>query len=311
MRVSCRRDCNSRHGRGLRTTAVNFRALRLQLQRPDDFDLEAVVTSHGWYRLAPFSWNEQKGVLSHRDSYAGTVALLMIRQTPARIIVESSVPIDATLLESRVRRMLQIGVDLGEFHAKCAGSSEWSAIPARRLGRLLCAPTIFEDAVKIILTTNTRWKRTVDMAQRLVDHFGPGSVGAHAFPGPSDLADRSEEEINDLVRAGYRTRSIHQLATRIVNREIDLESRPDPLNSSYEDLYAWYLQFPGIGPYGAAHMTAMDGRHDRIAVDTEFRAWVRARYHGGRPVKDETLLRHYRRWGRWQYIAYWCEMHLG
>src|SRR5436190_11862962 len=64
---------------------------------------------------------------------------------------------------------------------------------------------------------------------------------------------------------------------------------------------------PGIGPYGAAHLLAMDGRHDFIAVDTEFRSFVRNRYHGGRRVSDATMLRRYRKWGKWKYLAYWSE----
>jgi N-glycosylase/DNA lyase len=45
-----------------------------------------------------------------------------------------------------------------------------------------------------------------------------------------------------------------------------------------------------------------------IAVDTEFRRFVRTTYHGGRAVKDSTLLRRYARWGRWKYLAYWSEI---
>ena len=63
-----------------------------------------------------------------------------------------------------------------------------------------------------------------------------------------------------------------------------------------------------LGLLGAAHLLAMDGRHDFIAVDTEFRRFVRGRYHDGREVADETLLRRYAKWGRWKYLAYWAEL---
>jgi hypothetical protein len=43
----------------------------------------------------------------------------------------------------------------------------------------------------------------------------------------------------------------------------------------------------------------MDGRHDFIAVVSEFRRFVRERYHGGRKVSDATLVRRYAKWGRW------------
>ena len=52
----------------------------------------------------------------------------------------------------------------------------------------------------------------------------------------------------------------------------------------------------------------MDGRHDFIAVDTEFRRFVRDRYHRGRAVSERTMLRRYAKWGRWKYLAYWSEL---
>ncbi|HEX2121647.1 MAG TPA: hypothetical protein VHL59_08400, partial [Thermoanaerobaculia bacterium] len=86
----------------------------------------------------------------------------------------------------------------------------------------------------------------------------------------------------------------------------DLSHLPD------DDRYRFYLGLPGIGPYGAAHLLAMDGRHDFIAVDTEFRRFVReAYYRGRRNVGDAAMLRRYEKWGRWKYLAYWSELHRG
>lgn len=276
----------------------------MTLPRPTGFDLAAVVTSHGWYRLAPFEWDPRREILHHTDDFDGAAATSAIRQSGRRLTITATPSVERNELLRLVRRMLQLDVDLSEFHSRCAETRGWEEIPSLGLGRLLCAPTLFEDTVKIILTTNTRWARTIEMNRRLVETFGRGN----AFPTPSDLATASELDLRDHARVGYRGRSIHQLAGRFASGEIDLTTRPEPSSADYQELYEWYLRLPGIGPYGAAHLTAMDGRHDRIAVDTEFRTWARKKYHGGRKVKDETLLRHYRSWGRWQYIAYWCEM---
>jgi 3-methyladenine DNA glycosylase/8-oxoguanine DNA glycosylase len=119
-----------------------------------------------------------------------------------------------------------------------------------------------------------------------------------AFPEPHDVARFTPDELQRDCRLGYRAKAIHALASR------DLTALPD----STPDRYRFYLSLPGIGPYGAAHLLAMDGRHDFIAVDTEFRRFVRERYHGGRHVSDATMLRRYRKWGRWQYLAYWSEL---
>ena len=100
---------------------------------------------------------------------------------------------------------------------------------------------------------------------------------------------------------------MHTLAKGIANGSIDLGRLSDSSQST-EELFASYKTLPGIGPYGAAHLLAMDGRHDFIAVDTEFRRFVRERYHKGRAVSDATMLRRYSKWGRWKYLAYWAEL---
>ncbi len=106
---------------------------------------------------------------------------------------------------------------------------------------------------------------------------------------------------------GYRAQYVHQLASGSLDGTIDLTRVSDPAQST-EELFESYRTLPGIGHYGAAHLLAMDGRHDFIAVDSEFRRFVRERYHNGRAVSDRTMLRRYARWGRWKYLAYWSEL---
>ncbi|MFP5246992.1 MAG: endonuclease III domain-containing protein, partial [Thermoanaerobaculia bacterium] len=157
-------------------------------------------------------------------------------------------------------------------------------------GRLHCGTTLWEDAVKIIATTNTMWSQTVRMVDLLVQKCGRDG----AFPTQEDVLRFSPDELQRDCRLGYRARSIHALAS------FDLQSVESDFKS--------YQKLPGIGPYGAAHLLAMDGRHDFIAVDTEFRRFVRETYHGGRRVSDQTMLRRYAKWGRWKYLAYWSEL---
>ena len=206
-------------------------------------------------------------------------------------------------LRPRVERMLQLGVDLSEFHA-LAGRTESHAWVAReKFGRLLCGTTLFEDAVKIIATTNTMWRQTVRMVALVVEKCGRDG----AFPEPEDVARFSVEELQNDCRLGYRAKTMHALASGIAEGTIDLAQIADPSQTTAQ-LFKSYLKLPGIGPYGAAHLLAMDGRHDFIAVDTEFRRFVRERYHRGRKVGDAALLRHYAKWGRWKYLAYWSEL---
>jgi len=258
------------------------------------------VTSHGWYRLAPFRWDGK--VLRRMELLGGKVVELAISATRGALRIEGAE--DSAELRRRIARMFQLDVDIAEFLAMTRDVATHQWVEAAGFGRLLCGATLWEDIVKIIATTNVTWSQTVRMVELLVAKCGPGGV----FPSPHDVARFSERELQDDCRLGYRAKSIHALANGIVRGEIDLEKISDPRQPTAE-LFASYKRLPGIGPYGAAHLLAMDGRHDFIAVDTEFRRFVRETYHGGRRVSDATMLRRYKKWGRWQYLAYWSELH--
>ncbi|HEX8171893.1 MAG TPA: endonuclease III domain-containing protein [Thermoanaerobaculia bacterium] len=205
-------------------------------------------------------------------------------------------------LQRRIARMFQLEVDLTEFLALARKQESHAWVERSGFGRLLCGATVWEDAVKIIATTNTTWAQTVRMVELLVAKCGRRG----AFPAPREVLRFSEEELQRDCRLGYRAKSIHALARGIADGTVELESMGDRALST-EESFRRYLTLPGIGPYGAAHLLAMDGRHDFIAVDTEFRRFVRERYHGGRKVSDATMLRRYAKWGRWKYLAYWSE----
>ena len=257
---------------------------------PPDFNFLATVESHGWYHLAPFRW--EKPVLHRIEILGGRPRKLEITFADGALQVRGAK--DSDELRAKLTRMFQLGVELGDFHAmaKLSPPHAWAA--DERFGRLLCGSTLFEDAVKIILTTNTMWRQTVRMAELLVLKCGRGG----AFPEPADVARFSAEELQEECRLGYRAKSIRKLA------EVTLEI---PTGTTQERFDA-YRKLPGIGPYAAAHLLAMDGRHDFIAVDTEFRRFVRETYHHGRKVSDAAMVRRYAKWGRWKYLAYWSEL---
>jgi 3-methyladenine DNA glycosylase/8-oxoguanine DNA glycosylase len=210
-------------------------------------------------------------------------------------------------LRSKLGRMFQLGVNIAEFVELSAKSPTHGWVESSGFGRLLCGATLFEDVVKIITTTNTMWRQTMRMTELIVEKCGRKTKSATAFPTPEDVARFSPDELQEDCRLGYRAKTIHALASGIADGSIDINALSDPKQST-EELFKSYRELPGIGPYGAAHLLAMDGRHDFIAVDTEFRRFVRERYHGGRAVSDRTMLRRYAKWGRWKYLAYWSEL---
>jgi len=228
---------------------------------------------------------------------------LVITSVPGAISVAPSSPVSRAELEPRIRRMLQLDVDVSGFVEMSRHSPAHAWIERAGFGRLLCGTSVFEDAVKIIATTNTTWGQTVRMVELLVAKCGRGG----AFPEPADVVRFDEAELQADCRLGYRAKTIRALSAGIVSGAIDLDAVSDARQST-QDLFRSYLTLPGIGPYGAAHLLAMDGRHDFIAVDSEFRRFVRETYHGSRRISDVAMLRRYARWGRWKYLAYWSEL---
>ena len=271
---------------------------------PPDFNFAATVESHGWRHLAPFRWSPEEGILRRKERLGGRTVELEL-SFDGQAIQVAGAP-ESEELTRRIRRMFQLDVDVAEFVAMCRTSPAHAWVARVGFGRLLCGATVWEDAVKIICTTNTTWRQTVRMVELLVAKCGRSG----AFPSPADVARFPEDELKEDCRLGYRAKSIVALAAPGVIPS-PVHDRRKVRRSAQEDtpeLFDRYLQLPGIGPYGAAHLLAMDGRHDFIAVDTEFRRFVRETYHGGRKVSDASMLRRYARWGRWKYLAYWSEL---
>lgn len=282
----------------------------LILPSPPGFRLDATVQSHGWYRLAPYDWNERTQTLRRAEQTdSGAVCLLKISSRGECLEISWS-PVRAAPadeIERRVSRMLQLHLDLSAFHLRCSRrKSHRAAVPAA-FGRLLCGTTRFEDAVRVITTTNTAWRQTIRMNELLVENYGARDArGRAAFPSARILAGASPADLQERCRLGYRASTISALARSVASGESGLENDFSSLSS--EELDRFYRTLPGIGPYASAHLLALDGRHDRIAVDTEFRRYVRTHHFQGREVDDRSLCEVYDKWGRWKYLAYWWEL---
>lgn len=202
--------------------------------------------------------------------------------------------------------MLRLDIDLTPFHARCrAAGPPFEQAPDLGFGRLLRAPTLFEDVVKVLATTNTTWSGTRAMIGRLVGLAGVDG----AFPSPAEVAALGAGRIRSEARWGYRAPHLAGFAEAVASGALDLsswESWTGPTAELEREIRA----VPGLGPYAAAHVLALLGRHDRIGVDTVFRSFVRRRYFpkARRPPADRRLLAVYEAWGEWRSLAYWFDL---
>jgi 3-methyladenine DNA glycosylase/8-oxoguanine DNA glycosylase len=217
----------------------------------------------------------------------------------------------SSALEKTIAHMFRLDEDLSAFYATVREDAElaWCAQGA---GRMLRAPTVFEDVVKTICTTNTSWSGTRKMTHALVDNLGvkaPG--GGRTFPTPEAMAEVDEGFYREVVRAGYRGPYFRQLATDVAEGTIDLEALHDP-DLPDDEAAARLLALPGVGPYAAAHvMLTSLGRYSRLVLDS----WTRPTYYklsGARSaLKDATIERRFRRYGDWAGLAFWLYLTRG
>ena len=213
-------------------------------------------------------------------------------------------------LEPQVAHMFRLDEDLSRFYALVKDDElGWCAVGA---GRMLRSPTVFEDVVKTILTTNTAWSGTRKMATALVANLGAKAPdGAHAFPTPKAMAEADESSYRDIVRAGYRGPYLRQLATDVADGSIDLEALNDR-ELPDDEVAARLLALPGVGPYAAAHvMLTSLGRYSRLVLDS----WTRPTYQklsgARRALKDATIERRFKRYGDFAGLAFWLYLTRG
>jgi 3-methyladenine DNA glycosylase/8-oxoguanine DNA glycosylase len=286
--------------------------MRLTLEPPAGFSFKRTVCSHGWSTLAPFRLDNDRGTLSAAVAAPdGTALSYRLSVRDGRVVIDSPGPGDAVkrrLLRDTARRVLNLDLDLSEFHeaARRVDGMEW--IAASGAGRLMRAATTFEDLIKLVLTTNCTWAFTTKMVDRLVERYGAVAPdGSRAFPTAQALARVGARALRERCRTGYRAPALAKLARDVHRGRLDpagWERDGREPRELREDL----LQLPGVGPYVAENLLRLFGRPAGLGLDSAVRSWYARVYHGGRPVRDRTIARRYARLGRWAGLAVWCEM---
>ncbi len=264
-----------------------------------NFSFYETVAAHGWRRLLPFAWDEDTQTLSRAEDLGnGRVVNLTIRAGGGEVVVETDADADRREIAARIRRMLQIEMPLDEFHAYCRTQPALAAIADNVRGRMLRSPTLFEDVVKVIATTNTTWAQTIAMTARIVASFG---TEGRAFPTPTQIAAVPPEEFAEKARMGYRSAYVHAIASAIVGGSLDLEAwQSEALPAA--DLRKRLLGLPGVGPYGAACLLLYLGKPEHVNSDSVARAALSQEV--GRTVTDKEVHAFFETHGQWRGLVY-------
>ncbi len=277
------------------TDARNWLAERhvVEISTTQDFDLAATVRSHGWVKLAPYSWSGEGRTLTWSVQLENTIVPIEVRQiTPRQLRVE--IPKDvalqmSTMIEAIVRRVLMLDWDPSDaIIVARALDSDVANLLAKGAGRLLRGMTAFEDVVKTVCTINTSWSNTVNIVQRIVSEYGDG-----AFPTPEKLAAVPPEKLRTTTRAGYRSEIISQLAR---------------LEASGHDLahFTWeqLLSIKGLGPYSVDHIMVLRGDYSRIPVDSEVTKYCVNMLGLELNRGPNAIQQYFSEWGQYRFLGY-------
>ena len=279
-------------------------------------DLRRTIASHGVADLPPNRIDEEAWTLELTLPVDGkrprTVLVSEGRPGYAKLEVPGRAPPRADLerLRSQVAHILRLDEDLTRFYEYAANDPDLAWVTSGA-GRLLRSPTVFEDVVKTICTTNCTWSATVRMVTALVENLGePGAEAqgpfGRVFPTPGAMARKNGAFYTETVRAGYRGEYLQSLARSVASGKLDLEAlgtaNADELPD--DEVEAQLLALPGVGPYAAAHVMMLLGRYSRLILDS----WTRPKYlrvSGAKRAKDSTIERRFRRYGPYAGLAFW------
>jgi N-glycosylase/DNA lyase len=275
-------------------------------------DLARTLLSHGVADLPP---NEiaPDGMLLRTVLSAGGRAWLVELTADGAGRARLRTPAGATTpptahrpaLVAQIRDMLRLDEDLTPFYLVAAADPALAWVVAGA-GRMMRSPTVFEDLVKTICTTNCAWSATVRMVTALVGELGAAAAGARerrAFPAPATVADAGDAFFRDVARAGYRGPYLRTLADDVASGRLDLEALRDPALPD-EEVADRLLQIAGVGPYAMAHVMMLLGRYQRLILDS----WTRPKYRrvSGRPrITDKGIERALRRYRQFAGLAFW------
>ena len=286
--------------------------MEITIRTPRNFSFKRTVISHGWCQLLPFALDEKKWTLT-RVIELGDKPPVTITMTgrKGQVVVNSPrrlTKTEAAKIFRDARHILRLDDDLQPFYVATGEVPEFAWIGEQGAGRMLRSPTVFEDLVKMICTTNCSWSLTEKMVAGLVGGLGRETGdGGRSFPTPEAMASVTVKFYTDEVRAGYRAPYLKELADRVAAGELDVEawlSSPLPTAELIKEIRG----VKGAGPYAAENLLKLLGRYDGLALDS----WTRAKFfeirNKGRKANDKKIARYYSRFNEWRGLALWCDV---
>jgi N-glycosylase/DNA lyase len=285
---------------------------RCRLAVPPPFELPVVLQGHGWVALPPHRWAGAEAPWQTVLDLDGTAVGAAVSPAAAGLAVtlrspQRLAPAQLAAARAQLAHCLRLHDDLGDFWSLCRQWPHLRWVARRGGGRLLRSPTLFEDLLKLLFTTNCTWSQTTAMTRNLVDAIGPAAPdGSRGFPSAAQCA-RGEAFFRDTVRVGYRARACADLAARFADGRL-AQAHFAAADLPTAEVRKRLLALDGFGPYAAGQALRLLGHYDDLALDSWCRARIAALLGKKKPPKDAAIARRSKAFGRWAGLALWCEL---
>lgn len=293
---------------------MGFIVPQMYIKKPKGFNFKNTVYSHGWCGLKPFTLDDENWRLSYVFSGKGykTPIYATISETEKNVKIEiAGLKVGKKTQErmlNDVRHILRVDEDLSEFYGLIKTEKEYSWISKTGTGRIMRSPSVYEDLVKTICTTNCSWALTEIMVTNLVEKLGVQTKDRkRAFPTAQAMAEVDEAFYRNEIRSGYRSPYFLELAEKVAGGELDPEEWRDSDIPS-DELKKQIKKVKGVGDYAAENLLKLIGRYDGLALDSWLRSEFYKRHNDGKPCPDKKIERFYKRFGEWKGLIIWLDM---
>jgi len=288
--------------------------MKFTLPLPRNFNFWSTVYSHGWCALPPFNVDKEQEqfnvVVPTKNNSVYPVSLY---EEKKRLVVNVGNDRELTAgsrseLTTTISAVLRVDEPLDEFYSEAKRYPRYRWVVKRGAGRLLRSPTVFEDVVKMICTTNCSWALTKIIVAALTTKLGV-RVGesVYSFPTPEALAARSDSFLRKELRCGYRAPYLLEFARKITSGKISVEhwrTSEAPTGELFDEVRS----VKGVGEYAAGNILKLLGRYDYLGLDS----WCRGKFYEiftrRRKVKDSTIEKYYAPFGKWRGLFLWMDV---
>jgi hypothetical protein len=235
------------------------------------FDLVATVDAGPRPLGPPWVWRGgSRPVLRRAERLYGRRAFLLeVRPAPGGVVLRAIGPGTTEIeqlapLAARIRRALQLDVDLGPFHRRCHADPALRWIARAGLGRVVRGTTPFEDCL-VALLGGDGLAALLGVGARCA-----GATALRACPSARDLAVIDARGLRARTGLDARAAAVVRLARAVVRGAVDLRTVDEraPLVSRAA-LLRMLRRLPGASAHTTAVLAPLLGHHEHILRDQD------------------------------------------